>query len=90
MVQNAGRLWYEMDELNHRQRLQRALFPEGLSYGQSEGFGTAANTYPVRIVQEFSADASRMAPHTLCGSNTLQVWLRRAYLFELGVRAAAC
>ena len=50
MVQNAGRLWHEMTELNHRQRLQKALFPDGLGYSQSEGFGTAANTYPVRTV----------------------------------------
>lgn len=62
MVQNAGRLWYEMNDLNHRQRLQKALFPDGLKYSQSEGFGTAANTYPARVLQEFSAGVSQMAP----------------------------
>ena len=62
MVQNAGRLWYEIKDLNHRQRLQRALFPDGLSYRQSEGFCTAVNTYPVRVLQEFGAGESTMAP----------------------------
>ena len=58
----AGRLWVKMEELDHRQRLQKALFPEGLAYHQKNGFGTAVNTYPVRVLQEFSAEKSRMAP----------------------------
>ena len=61
MVQNAGRLWYKMTELDRRQRLQRALFPDGLAYHQETGFGTAASTYPVRVLREFSAGGSRMA-----------------------------
>ncbi len=62
MVQNAGRLWYKMTQVDRRQRLQRALFPDGLVYHQEMGFGTAANTYPVEVLREFSADGSRMAP----------------------------
>ena len=62
MVQDAGRLWVKMEELDHRQRLQKALFPEGLAYDQKNGFGTAINSYPVDMLREFSADFSRMAP----------------------------
>jgi len=31
---------------------------------------------------------SPLAPHLYHGSNSLLVWLRRAYVFEQGVRAA--
>ena len=81
MVQNAGRLWAEMTVPDHRQRLQKALFPDGLEYLPDSGFGTAENTYPVRVLQEFSADESRMAPHLYHGSNSLLVWLKRVHVF---------
>ena len=64
LVQNAGRLWVKMESLDRRQRLQGALFPDGLVYHPDEGFGTAANTYPVRTLREFGGDDSRMAPPT--------------------------
>ena len=64
MVQNAGRLWYNMESIDYRQRLQRALFPGGLAYRADEGFGTAAKSYPVETLREFSVDAERMAPPT--------------------------
>lgn len=50
MVQNAVRLWWEMDDINPRQRLQSALFPDGLIYSQEEGFGPAENRYPDKDV----------------------------------------
>ena len=60
MVQNAGRLWHEMKDIDRRQRLQRAQFPEGLNYHPEKGFGTAANTYPVKVLREFGADEMRL------------------------------
>ena len=62
MVQNAGRLWVQMKDVNRRQRLQKALFPEGLEYGMESGFGTVVSSYPVRVLRGFSAESSKMAP----------------------------
>jgi len=81
---NAARLWLEFAP-PHRVRFQKALFPHGLPYSKLEKFGTAANTYPVRVLREFSADASRMAPHTHHGSNTLLLWLKRVHLFSMSL-----
>ncbi len=62
MVQNAGRLWLGMKDLNHRQRLQAVLFPGGLGYTQpGEGFGTAASAYPAKMFRDFGGIKSELA-----------------------------
>jgi site-specific DNA recombinase len=43
LLTNAGRLWLEFD-LDRKQRLQKILFPEGLSFADGR-FGTAATSF---------------------------------------------
>ena len=62
MVQNAGRLWYQMKVLGHRQRLAWALFPGGLVYDQNQRFGTAANSWPVTALKGPDPSGNRVAP----------------------------
>jgi hypothetical protein len=69
-------------------RFQKALFPHGLSYGKDQKFGAAANAYPVRVLREFDAEKCELAPHSVCGSNSLLVWLKRVHVFEQGLRVA--
>lgn len=63
-MQNAGRLWYHLSALDRRQRLQRALFPDGLIYDQTEKFGTAASRWPVKEMKEIAASGNQVAPPT--------------------------
>jgi hypothetical protein len=44
------------------QRFQKVLFPDGLEYDPVEKFGTGENAWPVRLIGEFSAPVSSMAP----------------------------
>jgi len=76
MVQNAARLWIKLTHIDRRQRLQKALFPEGLTYCSKNGFGTAVNTYPVRTLREFSGVDKKMATHSLTSWHRLVGWLR--------------
>ena len=62
MVQNAGRLWYKLQTVENRQRLQRALFPEGLAYDQKNRFGTSISTWPIRIMSGNIDPVSQVAP----------------------------
>jgi hypothetical protein len=50
MVQNAARLWWECP-VEHRKRLQGALFPDGLAYDLVGGLGTASYSWPVRVLK---------------------------------------
>jgi site-specific DNA recombinase len=59
MVQNAARLWWE-SSVEHRQRLQGALFPDGLAYVPGEGLGTASCSWPVRVLKVSEAQDDKM------------------------------
>lgn len=62
MIQNAGRLWYKLRTPENRQRLQQALFPNGLIYDQKTQFGTAVSTWPIRVLRGEIDPSNRMAP----------------------------
>ena len=62
MVQNAGRLWYKLQTVENRQRLQRALFPEGLVYDHENRFGTSISTWPIRVMKGNIDPPNRLAP----------------------------
>ena len=61
MVQNAARLWFEMP-LENRQRLQGALFLDGLAYTPGHGLGTAATHWPAKEMKEIAAANLKLAP----------------------------
>jgi site-specific DNA recombinase len=61
MIQNTARLWWE-SSLEHRQRLQGALFPNGLTYDPETGLGTAVTRWPVREMKEIATPRNKMAP----------------------------
>jgi len=50
IVLNVARLWLEAD-IEQRQRLQRIVFPEGITYS-AEGFGTAATSLVFRVSKQ--------------------------------------
>ncbi len=54
MIQNAPKLWRIANELE-RQRLQTAIFPEGLSYDFVKGFGTAKTGELYEVIEQFDA-----------------------------------
>jgi len=42
----------------------------------------------ISVCSEDPKRHSLWGPHTLCGSNTLLVWLKQVHVFERGLRAA--
>ena len=62
MVQNAGRLWYKLETVENRQRLQRVLFPDDLVYDQEKRFGTSVSTWPIRVLSGNIDPSNRLAP----------------------------
>ncbi len=51
VLQDAERLWVE-SPLEHRQRLQEVMFPEGLSYTEDGEFGTAVTCFAFNVLPE--------------------------------------
>jgi hypothetical protein len=47
---NAGRLWVEAS-LDQKQRLQKVLFPQGVTYSADGAFGTAETSVIFRLLQ---------------------------------------
>jgi hypothetical protein len=61
VLTNPERLWIDAN-VEIRQRFQRLLFPEGLSYTKENGFGTAVSSSLYELLGTFSTDVSDMAP----------------------------
>ena len=59
MIQNAPKLWRISSE-QERQRLQTAIFPEGLTYDFVKGFGTAKTGELYEVIAEFEAKSSNV------------------------------
>ena len=59
MIQNAPKLWRIANDLE-RQRLQTAIFPEGLTYDFVKGFGTAKTSELYEVIQEFDNKKSNV------------------------------
>jgi hypothetical protein len=70
---NANRLWLDAS-LEHKQRLQEVLFPEGLTYSEQDGFGTPKTCFAFSWLQEIDPADQGMAspagplPFTVHGS----------------------
>ena len=62
VILNAARLWTEYS-LAQKQRLQRILFPEGVTFTES-GFGTAATSLIFNLLQQPEGEKTRMATPT--------------------------
>jgi hypothetical protein len=60
MLGNASRLWVNAD-LEGRQRLQQALFPDGLQYSRDRGFWNPATAKAFNIIGTLKADRSKLA-----------------------------
>ncbi len=56
-------LWSKTS-LAQRQRLQRVLFPKGLEYSKTEGFGTGQNPSFFKMLADLEADNSSLASPT--------------------------
>jgi hypothetical protein len=50
VILNAARLWTEYN-FNQKQRLQRVLFPEGVTFSEA-GFGTTATCLMFNLLQQ--------------------------------------
>ena len=57
LLHNAPNLWRSAD-LKNRQRLQQAIFPDGLSYSFVEGFGTAETSELYGVVRRLGDEKS--------------------------------
>ena len=55
MVKNAAKLWRIADEVE-QQRLQTAIFPEGLTYDFISGFGTAKTSDLYQLIEQFETN----------------------------------
>ncbi len=65
-----ARLWLELS-LDQKQRLQKVLFPGGLSFSSERGFGTAAISNVFNALQHFEGGKSSLA--TLTSANWNQI-----------------
>jgi site-specific DNA recombinase len=59
LMHNAPNLWKSAD-LKNRQRLQQAIFPDGLSYSFVDGFGTAKTSNLYVVVEQLSNNNSNL------------------------------
>ena len=62
MFANARRIWEGLTDLNDRQRFQRVLYPDGVSFTNESGYQTPANAPVTRICEVVGAGASVLAP----------------------------
>ena len=63
VLANAGRLWVEAS-LEQKQRLQKVLFPQGVSYSPDGRFGTAETSVIFRLLQAVPSENTREASPT--------------------------
>lgn len=80
LLTNAGRLWLEFD-LDRKQRLQKILFPEGLSFADGK-FGTAATSFVFNDLAARFGQESNLASPTVPSWNRLFTWLREVDSFR--------
>ena len=84
---DAWQLWCRLP-LEQKKRFNDLLFPEGIECSQYGQLRTPVTNAAIEVCDRLAAGYSPLAPHTLSGSNTFLVWLKRVYLFEQGLRAA--
>ena len=58
MIENAAKLWRIAGELE-KQRLQTAIFPEGLTYDFESGFGTAKTGDLYQLIEQFETSLQK-------------------------------
>jgi len=63
VLTNPGRLWVEAS-LEQKQRLQKVLFPRGVTFSPAGQFGTAETSVIFRLLQALPAEKSREASPT--------------------------
>ena len=54
-------LWDKFRRVEDKQRFQKILFPDGLAYSASSGFGTAVNSPIVNVIEQETAEDSGLA-----------------------------
>jgi hypothetical protein len=80
LLSNAGRLWQEFD-LDRKQRLQKILFPEGLSFAEGK-FGTAATSFVFNDLAARFGQKSELVRPTIASWNHVFAWLREVDSFR--------
>lgn len=75
VLENARTLWLE-GTAEQRQRLQRAVFPWGLRYEPSSGFGTPAVSDQFDVLGLFGNEDAVMAALRECSWKPLITWLK--------------
>ena len=78
MIQNAPKLWRVASEID-QQRLQIAIFPEGLTYDFVKGFGTGQIGELYEVVQELATKKSNLVDLNGFSWNRLYEQLRVFY-----------
>ena len=61
LLTNPERLWIDAN-VEIRQRFQKLLFPEGLSYTKEGGFGTGVSSSVYELLGQIGSDVSQLAP----------------------------
>jgi hypothetical protein len=61
ILNNPERLWIDANA-EIRQRFQKLLFPDGLSYTKADGFGTGVSCCVYELLGQIGTDMSDMAP----------------------------
>ncbi len=58
-LKDPARIWQDMNEITQKQRFQKIVFPEGLTYDKSsDTFGTAVLSPIFKLIREFEGDKS--------------------------------
>lgn len=63
VLSNAGRLWSEAS-IDQKQRLQKVLFPRGVTWSKDGGFGTAETSIIFRLLRAVPDQKSRVVSPT--------------------------
>ncbi|MDG2307222.1 MAG: recombinase zinc beta ribbon domain-containing protein [Candidatus Binatia bacterium] len=76
LLLDTRRLWIE-GNLAQRQRLQKVLFPAGITFDQENGFGTAETASFFRWLAAVPGSENRKATLAVSSLNQIYGWLRR-------------
>ena len=74
VLRNSSNTWVSAD-LEGKQRLQQALFPDGLEYSMEEGYSNPRIAKAFNVIEASKASPSKLAGHLSESWNTFCGWL---------------
>ncbi len=86
VLRNSSNTWVSAD-LEGKQRLQQALFPEGLEYSTEEGYSNPRIAKVFNVIQASKASPSKLAGHISASWNPFLEWMQRLAVVRRSIPA---